>query len=352
MTCQPNIPRPSDTPFKEGRGRQDTFCELTLSPDAALDLVRRFGMHTLAYSSLQPGMRHFGHVSRGYIAFRTSLGQCVALADPVCGEADIAPLVAAFLQAYPRALFMQIQRKTADRLRASGYRVTPVGVENEINLEAFTLRGKRKADLRHYRNKAVQGGLVVMEEADTAALRRELRPVSDAWLPMKSWRGAELEFLARPYQENPEPDTRIFTGRIAGRAVGFVIMDPIYADGTATGYTVTILRHYPDTPEGTVDYINIRAFEALRAEGIKRVSLGVSPFHHITELAKTEGRGAWPVYAVFLMLNHFGNPIYHFRGLSFHKSRYRADEVPVYTAVRGPVGLLPLFASSHVCRML
>lgn len=328
------------------------FDHIPLDTIRALELVRRHGAHTLAYSALQPGMHYFGHPDCGFIAYRRAVGQCAALADPVCAPEDAAALIGAFLGRYPRALFMQVQRRTADLLRGMGYRVTPVGVENSIDLETFSLRGKRKADLRHYRNKAVKGGVVVREEADTVALRRELRPVSDAWLPLKSWWGHELEFLARPYLETPEPDVRVFTGRIDGRVVGFVVLDPFYTVGRPAGYTVTILRHYPDTPEGTVDYINVCAFEALRAEGCGQVSLGVSPFHRIAALAQRDGHGAWPVYCMFRALDRFGSPIYHFRGLSFHKSRYRAREIPVYTAVRGAVGLLPLFASSRVCRML
>jgi lysylphosphatidylglycerol synthetase-like protein (DUF2156 family) len=297
-------------------------------------------------------MRYFGDQSDGFIAYRRVLGQTIVLADPVAAPASRERLVDAFLDVHPRALFMQVQTGTSDILKRRGYRMTPVGVENEIDLEEFSLKGKRKADLRHYRNKAVKGEVVVGEEQDTPDLRRELRPVSDAWLPLKSWWGHELEFLARPYQEDPEPDVRIFSGRIDGKPVGFVVLDPFYDAGVPAGYTVTILRHYPDTPEGTVDYINICAFQQLREEGVKKVSLGVSPFHHIADLAREEGHGAWPVYWTFRMLDRFGSPIYHFRGLSFHKSRYRARELPVFTGVRGPIGLLPLFASSRACRML
>ncbi len=247
---------------------------------------------------------------------------------------------------------MQIHCRTANRLRERGFRITPVGVENEIPIATFSTRGRRKADLRHYRNRAIAGGVVVQEEADTPELRQALAPVSNAWLPLKTGHGEELEFLARPYLLRPEADVRIFTGRIDGVPVGFVIMDPMYRDGRVAGYTVTILRHYADCPEGTVDYINLEAMAQFAREGIPLLSLGVSPFHRLPELARVEGYGALPVYAVYRFLNGWGDWIYHFSGLSFHKSRYRANEIPVYTAVRGPLGLWPLFASSRACKML
>ena len=247
---------------------------------------------------------------------------------------------------------MQIQRPAAQCLKQLGHYITPVGVENDIHTPTFTLVGKRKGDLRHYRNKAQAGGILVQEEADTVALREALMPVCAAWLPLKSWIAHELEFLARPFQTTPEPGTRIFTGRIQGHIVSFVVLDPIYAQEAIVGYTVSILRHLPHAPEGAVDAIVLHAIGQFAAEGIQRLSLGVSPFHHIETLSREEGRGALPVYWLYRALRRWGDPIYHFRGLSFHKSRYRADESPVYTAAPGPISLWPLYASARACRML
>ena len=325
---------------------------MNLTTKACAPLVRQFGAHSLAYATLQPGMAYFGDAGRGFIAYRRRLGQYVVLGDPVCPAAEHDGLLRDFLDFAPGALFMQVHRDTAITLAQKGYRKTPVGVENDINTATFALDGRRKRDLRHYRNKARKAGVVVREEEDTPELRRRLLPISEAWLPTKSWFAHELEFLARPFVTQPEPGVRIFTGAIDGETVGFVILDPMYRDEHVIGYTVDILRHYPDTPEGTCDYINLCIIEQMRDEGIPRVSLGVSPFHRMRDQARAEGHGAWPVYTIFRGLYRWGNPIYHFRGLSFHKSRYRALETPVYTCVRGPIGLLPLYASARACRML
>lgn len=315
------------------------------------ELLMEHGSHSLAYATLQPGMRYWQGIN-SFAAFRSPLGQPVFLGDPVCASAERDRTLDQITSAFPGALFMQVHRDTAGCLEASGYRITPVGVENEIDTAAFSLAGKRMADLRHYRNRARKGGVEVTEVGDTLAMRRQLRPVSDAWLPKKSWLRRELEFLARPFTDRPEPGVRIFTGCIAGRLAAFVILDPMYASGRVTGYTVSLLRHTPEAPEGAVDFIVLKVIEALAGEGIPLLSLGVSPFHRIDELARTFGRGNGPVYLLYRALWRWGNPIYHFRGLSFHKSRYRAREIPVFTAVPGPVGLWPLYAAARACRML
>lgn len=315
----------------------------------ALDAVRRDGRHSLAYAILQPGMRYF-HAAGGCIGYRSWFGQRCVLGDPIAPPGQAGAVIDAFL-AGGSAMFMQVHAETAAHLRARGYRVTPVGMEGELDTATFSLAGKTKRDLRHYRNKALKAELMVEELPDTVETRAALLPVSHAWLPFKSWFASELEFLARPFVPFPEPGVRIFAARAGSKVVAFTVLDPMYEAGRETGYTVSILRHLPDAPEGACDFINLHLLDVLRAEGIPVLSLGVSPFCKIDELAQREGHGAWPVYAAFCALWYFGNPIYHFRGLSFHKSRYRAREVPVYTAVPGPLGLLPLFASAKVCRM-
>lgn len=320
-------------------------------PALRLALLRRHGSHSLAYATLQPGMRYWGD-DTGFTAYRRNFGQHTFLGDPICAPASLEAFLSTAVEAFPNALFMQIHQPAAECLRDLGYAITPVGVESEIAPHAFSLQGKRMADLRHYRNKAKAGGVTVREAADAPELRAQLRPVSDAWLPQKSWVLRELEFLARPFVEQVEPGVRIFVGEIDDRIIAFVILDPMYQAGTVIGYTVTILRHYPDAPEGAVDYIVLHVVDALAREAIPTLSLGVSPFHQIEVLARSHGRGQLPIYLLYLGLRRWGSPIYHFRGLSFHKSRYRAAEHPVFTAVPGRIGLLPVLASARACRML
>lgn len=328
------------------------IAEAPMHPPGVLEALRDHGSHSLAYSILQPGMEYFGDRHRGLIGFRRRLGQAIVLGDPVAPAEGIPALLDAFLQAHPRACFMQVHRDTAEYLQRAGFLATPVGVENTIDPATFSLVGRRKADLRHYRNRAAAAGLVVAEEADTVPLRQELKAVSDDWLPSKSWFGHELEFLARPYLLEPEPDVRIFVARRDGAAIAFTVLDPMYRHGRPVGYTVTLLRHRFGAPEGAVDYVNLHVLAQFREERLECLSLGVSPFDQMREFARLDGLGAPLVYLLFRALNRWGSPIYHFAGLSFHKARYRAETAPVYTCTRAPLGLLPVFASARACKMM
>ena len=314
-------------------------------------MLRNYGSHSLAYSCLQPRLDYFQNGGPGLIAYRRSLGVSVALGDPLCTPEEIGELADAFLKERRGAAFAQISSRTAETLRKMGMYVTPMGVECEIDVQSFDIRGRKKQDLRHYRNKAIEGGVVVREEPDTSAIRESLSPISDAWRKTKTVKAREIEFLARPFSLTPEPDVRLFLGYVDEKPSAFVLFDPIYNQGECEGYSAAILRSHPTAPEGALDYIVMQAIEQFRQEGIGRLSLGLSPCYLVNDLARTYGSGARPLLWAFSTLYSRGRVIYNCKSLSFHKKRYRPKEIPVYAASRGPVGLWAMLATLRACRV-
>jgi lysylphosphatidylglycerol synthetase-like protein (DUF2156 family) len=315
------------------------------------EMLRHHGSHSLAYSCLQPRLDYFQNGGPGVIAYRQSLGVSVALGDPLCAPDEIGELADAFLRERRGAAFAQISPRTAETLRDMGMYVTPMGVECEVDVQTFHTRGRKKQDLRHYRNKAVQGGLVVREEPDTPAIRESLVPISDAWRLTKTVKTREIEFLARPLSLTPEPDVRLFVGYVEEQPSAFVLFDPIYKDGMCEGYSAVILRSNSTAPEGALDYIIMQAIEQFREEGMARLSLGLSPCYMVKDLAKAQEKTARPLLWAFSTLYSRGRVIYNCKSLSFHKSRYRPRQVPMYAACRGPVGLWAMLATLRACRV-
>ena len=207
-------------------------------------------------------------------------------------------------------------------------------------------------DLLHIRNRASAGCVEVCEETDSSALRAMLRPISQSWVKRKSWWRREQEFLVRPLSARPESGTRVFVARVNATPVAFVVFDPIYRDGVCDGYTATLLRSERNVPKGTLDFIVLSAITRFREEGVRRLSLGVSPMRGMRETARIQGRGAAPLYWICRALYRMTwQPIVNLRGLGFHKSRYRATERPVYLATKGRVGVWEMIALLRACRI-
>lgn len=296
--------------------------------------IRDHGNHSLAYACTQKGLRYFSpSPEEGFIAYRHCWGVDLVLGDPVCKPEALPGMLSAFIAGRRRVAFAQINERTAELLGKLGFRVTPLGVENEIGIKEFDLTGKLKRDLRHSRNRARDAQLTFAEETDDQALRDELQALSQVWLSTRPIYWRQMAFLVRPLANDPESDVRIFTARRGKQLYGFVLFDPIFADGQTTGYTATFLRAVPDAPEGTLDTIVLHAIERFREEGCERLSFGISPLYRLKELAGLYGTGSRLLHWAGRVLYRQGW-IYNFRGLSFHKSRYRPHETPCFVAAR------------------
>lgn len=320
----------------------------------ARECVTRWGNFSLAYSLLQPGLAYFAVEGLGLIAYRKALGIPVVLADPLCAKADAETLIRAFAEACPNAHWTQVSGDTASALRGTGYFVAPLGTEMELDAVSFNLDGKAKADLRHCRNSARRHGLEVSEKEDSPALRNELQQISAPWLGAKTVSRREMSFLARPLAADVEDDVRIFAVAQGGRKIGFILLDPMYAPNQwrIDGYSVAFQRALPRSPNGTLPYAVLYALERLREEGCRRLNLGLMPLHAMERPAEGPGCQLSPSYWALRFFRKFGSGLFNAQSLSFHKSRYRGDEIPVFAASRTPFGVYGHLATLRACRII
>ena len=91
----------------------------------ATDRFRKFqdwGDFTLAYSTLQAGLKYF-ETEDGYLAYDTKWGINFVLADPVAPPSEHGALLDAYLNRFPNSYFCEISRSTAENLSDRGFYV-------------------------------------------------------------------------------------------------------------------------------------------------------------------------------------------------------------------------------------
>ena len=324
-----------------------------IAKDKVRHYLEQWGSQSLAYSIHQPDLEYFKIPDVGLWPYRKNLGVTIALGNPLCDDKDIERFAQSFLDKHPRSLFAQVDGSTASALRAMALHLTPMGADALIDIPEFSLEGRSKRDIRHYQNKTQRASISIREVEDTPALRFELRQLSTIWIQSQKISTRELSFLIRPLAPEPESGTRIFVAIRGSQMMGFVVFDPMYLHGRCTGDTASILRALPHSPEGMLDSVILHAIDQFRAEGIQTLSLGVMPMHDMAGSAKQLGRGAWPLYILCRALHASPwQPLSNLRGLSFHKSRYRPDMVPVYVATTSPIGVIPMTALTRSCGLL
>ncbi len=292
----------------------------------------------MSYATLQQGMEYFFDEA-GYIAYTTVYHPVfarrtrrVVLADPVCSREDLPGLIKRFLVDHPYAAFVVISEQCAAVLRRMGFKANCLGYEVELPVSTYNTNGNwKELDLiKRARNEARREGISIKEVDIEAIDSNALRQVSQAWIKNKKVNDREIWVYARRPVFAHEPGVRKFVAwDRRGIPVGFSFYDPIYRGEAVVGYSANIVRCDENRFGKLATAVHMVAIETFRGEGVEVLNLCLAPF------AKLE-RGKFnddPGTRFFLQFSErYGNDIYNFKGLSFHKSKYRGTEKPVYFA--------------------
>ncbi|HWX22122.1 MAG TPA: alpha/beta fold hydrolase [Candidatus Binatia bacterium] len=300
--------------------------------------LRQHGAASLAYATLQDGMEYFIDET-GYIAFTTvrhpvlsPRPRRITLSDPVCAVADRPRLIERFLADNPRASFGVITEACAEALHGMGFKVNCIGYEPEIAIQTYNTQGNwKELDLiKRARNEAKREGLTIREEEGASLKKDDLAAVSARWIGSKKINDREIWLYARRPIFDHEEDVRKFVAYDReGKAAGFAFYDPMYRDGKVYGYSANIVRCDEKRYGRLATAVHMEAIEKFRTEGREVFNLLLAPFVKL-ELGKYNDDFGAKLF--FQLSARFGNDIYNFKGLSFHKSKYRGVEKPMYVA--------------------
>jgi len=300
--------------------------------------LKRYGHEALAYATLQEGMEYFVD-DDGYIAYTSVYHPVFArktkrivLSDPICAPEHYTRIVTSFLDHNPQAAFAVISEAFAGSLRGLGFKVNCLGYEPELAIQTYNTRGNWKdLDLiKRARNEAKREGIVIREEPGATLNKQGLAAVSAKWLSTKKVNDREIWIYARRPIFDAEEDVRKFVAYDKeGAVVGFVFYDPMYRDGKVFGYSANISRCDEQRFGRLATAVHMEAIEKFKAEGKEVLNLLLAPFVKLDLGKYNDDFGA---KLFFKLSARFGNRIYNFTGLSFHKSKYRGFEKPLYYA--------------------
>jgi lysylphosphatidylglycerol synthetase-like protein (DUF2156 family) len=299
--------------------------------------LTRHGRSSLAYATLQDGMEYFID-ENGYVAYTTvqhpifsPKPRRITLSDPVCASEDVGKIVQHFLSDNPRASFGVISEACAETLRGIGFKVNCIGYEPEISVQTYNTQGNwKELDLiKRARNEAKREGITIREENGNLP-KEALAHVSAKWIGSKKINDREIWLYARRPVFDHEPDVRKFVAYDQqGEVVGFVFYDPMYREGKVFGYSANISRCDEGRFGRLATAVHMAAIEKFRGEGKEVLNLLLAPFVKLENGRYNDDLGA---KLFFSLSARFGNNIYNFKGLSFHKSKYRGAERSLYYA--------------------
>lgn len=314
----------------------------SLQPDEKWALLspflRLYGREALAYATLQAGLEYFMD-DTGYIAYTTAQHPVFArspkritFSDPVCAPENYRNIISKFLSINPRAVFACISESCAAVLRELDFKVNCLGYEVELPVQTYNTKGNwKELDLiKRARNEARREGIIIREEKIETVNRSELDAVSTRWIATKKVNDREIWIYARRPVFQTEEDVRKFIAYDRdGRVAGFAFYDPIYRDGQIIGYSANILRSDEQRFSRLPTAMHMEAMERFRLEGSEVLNLNLSPFVKLDNGIFNDDFGS---KLFFKLSARYGNDIYNFQGLAFHKSKYRGNEKYLYFA--------------------
>ena len=294
------------------------------------------------------GDKHFMFSESGesFIMFGRRGRSWISLFDPTGSQSEWPELVWRFLERSReqggRASFYQVRPQTLSVYLDAGLRVYKLGEYAWVPLENFSLKGKARSDLRTALNRGDREGisLEVHPAGVSAEVLTGLRTISDAWLNAHSTaeKGFSLGAFSPQYMER----SPVALVRAGERAVAFATLQTTDIREEAS---VDLMRHLPDAPNGTMDFLFAKLLLHFQAQGYKRFGLGMAP---LSGMAEHPLAPRW--HRMGNLLFSHGENFYNFQGLRSFKEKFDPQWEARYLAAPG--GMAPLFVLADVATLI
>ena len=277
----------------------------------------------------------FNEDKSGFIMYSIEGRSIVALGDPVADESKIPELIWTFYEMTKRIggkpVFYEVKEKFLWAYIEAGCSVLKLGEEAVVNLDVFKIEGKKRATLRHQRNRCIREGLSfeVISKDKVSDYLPQFKEISDRWLREKNTRekGFSLGFFNESYLLN-------FPAAIVrkhGELVGFA---NILATENKAELSLDLMRYIPNAAPGIMDFLFTELMLWGKEEGYQTFNLGMAPF---SGFANRPFATLWNRFADVLFKK--GERFYNFQGLRNFKDKYDPEWSPRYLVYPGGISL-------------
>ena len=205
-----------------------------------------------------------------------------------------------------------------------GFSIQKVGEQAAVRLDAFSMAGTRKGNIRRAWRQLSDSGCSfdVLEGAAVTAAMDELATVSGDWQSRQA--GGEKGFTMGGFVPRYLTEFPVAVARFEGRIVAFA---NLWTTAERVSFSVDLMRHLDAAPNRIMDYLFVEMIEWGRAQGYSVFEFGLAP------LAGLDDRPLAPLMSrVGRLLFERGEEIYNFQGLWKYKDKYDPVWQPRYIA--------------------
>lgn len=262
----------------------------------------------------------------------------IAMGDPVGSAAGARELAWRFHDLSDRSdgwcVFFEVRPEHRALYAELGLSLTPLGEEARVDLARFSLETPAHRGLRQARARLLRGGwrFEILSPEVVPAMLPALAAISRAWLARKATH--EKGFSNASFEGRYLSRFPIAVVRREGEIAAFA---NLWLGAGHEELSVDLMRHRPDAPSGTMDFLFAELLSWGRAEGYAWFNFGMAP------LAGLQAQNDSPLWSrvgsfVYRHAEHF----YNFDGLRRYKAKFDPQWTPLYLASPGGLALAPI----------
>jgi lysylphosphatidylglycerol synthetase-like protein (DUF2156 family) len=245
----------------------------------ATRLVHTYGWDTLAYFALRADKSFFfAGDGQAFLAYTYLGGYALVAGDPIGRRESVVAVLDEFLamcdeRAWTPAL-LAVREASMPLYASRGFSAFYLGDEAIIDCRRFTLAGAARKSLRCAVRRVGRTYTfrMIPESRASATLVAQLNAISARWRGKRPERGFTMSLSQDVVGAGANPE---FLLCIAvdeqGVPGGFLRVVPAY--GSSFGYTLDLMRHDPQAPNGMTEFLIASTAEALRGRGVARLSM-------------------------------------------------------------------------------
>lgn len=284
------------------------------------EAVKRYGQSAADYFKIYPDKLIFTIPEvDGFIAYKTARDFAITLGMPVCeNDKFIYKKIMNAFEAYCeqhglRPAYYRIDEQWLPFFEEMGKRALVIGQEAILDLNTFTLEGKKRQNLRTARNKLLKQAYKcqVVEPPIPGNILQQLKAVSTDWLQKLG--EDEMVFSQGMFiEEEVSRHTVLYLEAPDGRIVAFLDLIPDNKPGEAR---YDLIRKLADEYSGTLDMLMVELIFYCREKGFNYLNMGMVPMSGI------EAPKGFPEKTIRFAYDNIRR-FQHYKGLRFFKEKF------------------------------
>ncbi|HOV14007.1 MAG TPA: bifunctional lysylphosphatidylglycerol flippase/synthetase MprF, partial [Spirochaetota bacterium] len=277
-------------------------------------------------------MLMFNEKASSFLMYGISGNTWISMGDPIGDRKSLTDLIWQFKEtAYKNGglpVFYEIGKDNIAAYIELGFTLFKYGEEALVDLESFSLDGKKNYQFRYSLNKLNKEGykFEIIGKNEFAKYFEKIKFISDKWLDGKKTREKKfsLGYFDQEYLSN-------FDFAVIKKDEEIIAFSNIwYSSNNKEELSIDLMRYLPNYSNGVMDYLFTNIIVYAKSQGYKYFNLGMAP---LSGLTVSTFAPLWNKIGNFIFKS--GENFYNFQGLRNYKNKFNPEWHPKYIALTG-----------------